>query len=280
MLDDTNLEQQDALGILGVNLIYGAFMHADDPKRLMRGLLENLKWGRVEIDLVEFSGPALGYLDNRQMALELVKASLTPAILFGPDGTALVPAEALYKKSVLAMRGAFDPVTDTEIARFDYAQNRFLAESEIDPERTIHLAEITMKELVDKRDTDTADYLTRIEQLAERGFHVLVSEFFRYFRVRQYIAHYTGEPVGIVTDVESFREVLHEERYASLDGGILEGLGKLFPQGTTAYVCPVIEKGNVVTLDEMPFDENLKPLVGYLRGLGQIVPANDFDPTP
>ena len=278
MLDDTNLEQQDALGILGVNLIYGAFMHADDPKRLMRGLLDNLKWGRVEIDLVEFSGPALGYLDNRQMALELVKASLTPAILFGPDGTALVPAEALYKKSVLAMRGAFDPVTDTEIARFDYAQNRFLAESEIDPERTIHLAEITMKELVDKRDTDTADYLTRIEQLAERGFHVLVSEFFRYFRVRQYIAHYTGEPVGIVTDVESFREVLHEERYASLDGGILEGLGKLFPQGTTAYVCPVIEKGNLITLDEMTIDENLKPLVTYLRGLGQIVPADDFDP--
>lgn len=279
MLDDTNLEQQDALGILGVNLIYGAFMHADDPKRLMRSLLDNLKWGRVEIDLVEFRGPALGYLDNRQMALELVKASLTPAILFGPDGTAQVPAEALYKKSVLAMRGAFDPVTDTEMARFDYAKNRFLAEPEIDPERTMCLAEITMKELIDKRDTDTADYLERIEQLAERGFHVLISEFFRYFRVRQYIAHYTGEPVGIVTDVENFREVLHEERYASLDGGILEGLGKLFPQGTTAYVCPVIKKGKPVTLDGMPLEENLKPLVAYLRGLGQIVPADDFDPT-
>ena len=279
MLDDTNLEQQDALGILGVNLIYGAFMHADDPKRLMRSLLDNLKWGRVEIDLVEFRGPALGYLDNSQMALELVKASLTPAILFGPDGTAQIPAEALYKKSVLAMRGAFNPITGVEMARFDYARTRFANEYSADPERTVCLAEVTMRELAEGSETDTASYLGRMEQLAERGFHVLISEFFRYFRVRQYLAHYTSEPVGIVSDVESFREIVHEEYYAGLDGGIMEGLGKLFPEGTTAYVCPVVEQGKTVSLDEMPLDDQQRPLIAYLRGLGRVVSADDFNPS-
>ena len=287
MLDDTNLEQQEALGILGVNLIYGAFMYADDPKRLMRSLLDNLKWGRVEIDLVEFSGPALGYLDNRQMALELVKASLTPAILFGPDGTAQIPADALYKKGALVMRGSFDPLTDVELARFDYAMDRFAAERGIDPDKTVRLAEVTMRELADVSmrelaktgNVETANYLERIEQLAARGFHILISEFFRYFRVRQYIAHYTQAPVGIVTDVQGFREIIHPEIYDGLDGGILEGIGKLFPDGTTAYVCPTTEGGTRVTLDEIDLDDSLRPLATYLRGLGKLVSADDFEYT-
>lgn len=274
MLDDTNLEQQDALGILGVNLIYAAFMHADEPKRLMRSLLDNIKWGRVEIDLVEFSGPALGYLDNRQMALELVKASLTPAILFGPDGTAQIPAEALYKKNALVMRGSFNPLTDAEMARFEATHTRFAAEQGIDPGRTVCLAEVTMRELAEKSDIDTSSYLERIEQLAARGFHVLISEFFRYFRVRQYIAHYTSEPVGIVTDVEGLRDVTHQEIYDGLDGGILEGLGKLLPDSTTAYVYPSLVEGNSMSLDSMELDDTLRPLISYLRGLGKLVAAD------
>ena len=146
MLDDTNLEQQEALGILGVNLIYGAFMHAGDPKRLMRSLLDNLKRGRIEIDLVEFSGPSLGHLDNRKMAIELVEAKLTPAILFGPNSSAQIPADVLYKKSTLVMRSNFDSSTDVEMARFDYAVKRFAAERGIDPDQIVRLAEVTMRE--------------------------------------------------------------------------------------------------------------------------------------
>lgn len=244
----------------------------------MRSLLDNLKWGRVEIDLVEFSGPALGYLDNRQMALELVKASLTPAILFGPDGTAQIPADALYKKSVLAMRGSFDPLTEAETARFEYARSRFAREHGVGPERTVYLAEITMRELAEKGEIETASYLERIEQLAARGYHVLISEFFRYFRVRQYIAHHTREPVGIVTDVDGFRDIVHPDIYDGLDGGMLEGIGKLFPDGTTAYVCPVVEAGSVVTLDSMEIDDSLRPLIAYLRGVDKLMAADDFEP--
>ena len=277
MLDDTNVEQQEAIGVLGVNLIYGAYFHADEPEKLMRSLLDNLKWGRLEINLVEFSGPKFGEVDNRLMALELVKASLTPAILFGPDCKVEIPSEALYKKSVIGMRGKFKPVLKADMARLNHAKDRFVTQSDVAPGSTIPLAEITMSELANEGEIDTADFLSRINQLSKLGFHVLISEFFRYFRVRQYLAMYTHEPVAIVTDVDGFQDIIHENYYEGLDGGILEGLGKLFPPSTTAYVCPTNEDGRLITLDDMPLEDDLRPLVTYLRGRDHVIPADDFD---
>jgi len=280
MLDDTNVEQQDALGILGVNLIYGAYFYADEPERLMRSLLDNLKWGRVEINLVDFHGPKFGAVDNRLMALELVKASLTPAILFSPDCKVEIPSEALYKHSVLAMRGKFKPVMNSDMARLNHAKELFVNHPDVSLGSTIYLAEITMSELANEGEIETADFLSRIDQLSKLGCHVLISEFFRYFRVRQYLAHYTEEPVAIVTDVDGFSEVAREDYYEGLDGGILEGFGQLFPPKTTAYVCPTLDGERIVTLDDMPIEDHLRPLITYLRGRGQLVPADDFVPKP
>jgi len=278
MLDDTNLEQQDALGILGVNLIYGAYFYADEPARLMRSLLDNLKWGRVEIDLVEFRGPKFGAVDNRLMALELVKARLTPAILFGPDCKVEIPAEALYKHSVLGMRGRFKPVQNADMARLNHAKELFVTNPEVAPGSTICLAEITMSELANEGEIDTADFLSRIDRLSKLGYHVLISEFFRFFRVRQYLALYTRQPVAFVTDVNGFSEIMREDYYESLNGGILEGLGQLFPPSTTMYVCPAANGDGVVKLDDMPIEGALRPLIAYLRGRGFVAPADDFDP--
>lgn len=278
MLDDTNLEQQDALGILGVNLIYGAYFHADAPERLMRSLLDNLKWGRVEIDLVEFRGPTLESVDNGLMALELVKARLTPAVLFNPDGNVVIPAEATYKKAVLGIRGHFNPVTNTDIAMFKNARARFAAQAEVAPESILSLAEITMAAREDKEAIDTADYLSRVKALSALGFHVLISEFFRYFRVRQYLAQHTALPFGVVASTDSFSRTMNEDVYDGLDGGMLEGLGKLFTKNATMYVCPTVKDGQTVTLDTMPFAKDLLPLIAYLRERQRIIPMDDFDP--
>lgn len=275
MLDDTNLEQQDALGILGVNLIHGAYFCNDAPETLLRGLMDNLKWGRVEIDLVEFHGSTFGSVDNRLMALELVKASLTPAILFDPDGKVEIPAEALYNRSVLGMRGTFKPVLNADMDRYNHAKARFAAQPDVSPESTLFLAEITMSELANEGEIDTVDFLSRINRLSNLGFHVLISEFFRYFRVRQYLARHTKEPVAIVTDVNGIVDIFQEDYYVGLDGGILEALGKLFPPRTTAYVYPILDRGKVVGLDDMPIENHLRPLISYLRERGQVIPEDD-----
>ena len=277
MLDDTNLEQQEALGILGVNLIYGAYFHADDPALLLRSLMDNIKWGRVEIDLIEFNGATLGAIDNGLMALELVKASLARAVLFDPNGDVVIPADALYRHSVLAMRGEYRPVGDADMAIFDHARARFLGETAVGGS-TVFLAEMTMAKPANDTEIDTREFLSRVNALTARGFHVLISEFFRYFRVRQYFARYTRAPVAIVTDVNGFADIMREEYYEGLSGGLLESLGQLFPRDTTLYVFPQGAGDNRVTLDTMPIPDNLRPLVAYLRDGGMVVPIDDFDP--
>src|SRR5947199_5828295 len=100
MLDEGNVEQQEALGVIGVNFIYGAFYHAK-AEELISSLQENLAPGRIEVDMIKFSGPAFTQVDNRLMSLQLVSQGLTDAVLFRADGETVHPAEGLYKKAIL-----------------------------------------------------------------------------------------------------------------------------------------------------------------------------------
>ncbi len=67
MLDDHNLAQQEALGIVGVNLIYGAYFFRKDPKVFIASLLDDLDASRIEIDVIRFSGSDFAMIDNRIM---------------------------------------------------------------------------------------------------------------------------------------------------------------------------------------------------------------------
>ena len=124
---------------------------------------------------------------------------------------------------------------------------------------------------------NTADFLSRVEELRTRGFHVLISEFYRYFRVRQFLARHTLGPVVIVMDVDGFSDILIEKDYEGLQGGLLEGLGQLFPPDTTAYIYPKRHDGRIVTLDDLTIDAHLQPLVAYLRERGHIIPMDDIN---
>lgn len=276
MLDETNLDQQEALGILGVNLIHGAFNFARTPEKFLVSLMDNLRWGRLEIDLVEFRGPNLGAIDNRLMALELVKASLTRAVLFDSDGKVVIPADALYKKRVLTMRGNFNTVEQTDIDLFAHGKQRF--QKDTDGAEILSIAEMTMANLAVGPDINTTDFLARMKRLSDAGYYVLISEFFRYFRLRQYLARYTKEPVAMVTDVEGLGDILREDYYDNLPGEVLEGVGQTFPEGTTAYIYPT--RVAIKSLSEAPIDKALRLLLAFLEERKQIVLVDDYDVAP
>src|SRR5688572_28196329 len=103
--------QQETLGIIGVNLIYGAFYKHHKPKDLLKYLYDHIDKDTLEIDTINFTGPHFKDVDNRLMSLELVKNGMTEAVMFGPDGNNILPAAMLYKKNILALRGSFRPVT-------------------------------------------------------------------------------------------------------------------------------------------------------------------------
>ena len=132
MLDTENALQQEALGIVGVNLLYGAFFLNHEPDKLIESLLDNLTTRRIEIDMIEFSGIAFRHVDNRVMSLRLVQLGLSGAAMFSATGEVLQPSEVLYKKPILVERGSFRPVTHVNVDMLRAAHEKFSREPGVD----------------------------------------------------------------------------------------------------------------------------------------------------
>jgi hypothetical protein len=241
MLDKYRLQQQETLGTMGVNLVYAAFNYIEKPEHFIKGLVENIKEGQVAIDLVRFAGPDVSHINNHLMNLELVKRGLAEAILFGPDGDILSVADSLYEKSVFVERGNFRPVTKSHIDLFNTGVKSF--EKQFSGKKnTLSLFEITMHALQTEKgsskELDEQDFLDRVRTISSLGHHTLVSNFFLFYRLKQFLRQYTKEPIGMVIGASLLPRILDEKHYLDLEGGILEGLGKLLDQNTHLYVYP------------------------------------------
>src|SRR5215831_1061996 len=238
MLDRENVRQQEALGIIGVNLIYGTFYLHRDPGALIRSLLDDLSWERVEVDMIQLSGPAFAGVDNRLMALQLVRGGLTEAAMFTAQGEAIQWAEVLYNKPVLVLRGSFRPVTKATLDVLERGLEQFLQEPELKGEQPQVLMEMTLRHLTSDHGIDTADFLQRAETLRALGKTVLVSNFRRFHRLAAYLGRYTKRPLGIALGASNLKEIFDESFYNESEGGLLGGLGQLFKSPTRLYVYP------------------------------------------
>lgn len=276
MLDPENAQQQEALGIVGVNLVHGAFAHYEDANRLLDSLLDNLSTERIEIDLIELSGPKFSFIDNRVMALRLVQRGLSGAALFAADGSVLQPSEALRKKPLLVERGRFRPVTHVNMDMMQAALAAFARENDIAPEDTLPVMEITMRNLEQDGEICLEDFISRAEVLGATGHTVLISDFFEYYRLAQYLFRYTQRPIGLAMGVKNLRALLSEPFYKDLDGGILESFGKMFRNDLRLFVYPQRkESGALEGANELAFDPVLDKLYDYLVDRRCIVALND-----
>ncbi len=242
-------QQQEALGIIGVNLVYGALFHHAAPTALIASLLDNVTAAHGEIDMIEFSGPAFAGVDNRLMSLELVRTGLTAAAMFGADGRVVQPSDALYKKCVLVERGSFRPATKVTVDMLRCAQSQFVREPGVAGEDVVELFEMTLKNLSgDAGDIDAQDFLDRADILATLGGTVLISNYGAYHRLAAYLFRHTKKPIGLVMGVPTLRELFDERYYADLEGGILESFGRLFKNDLKIYAYPELDaKTGVLT---------------------------------
>jgi hypothetical protein len=279
MLDDENGLQQEALGIVGVNLLYAAFFLHHKPHQMLESLLDNLTTKRIEIDMIEFSGIEFRHVDNRVMSLKLVQLGLSGAAMFGPAGEVLQPSEVLRKRPILVERGSFRPVTKVNIDMINSARQRFAAEPEVKADQVVELMEITMRNLLAAGAIDLSDFLARADVLATVGKTVLISDYFEYYRLAAYLTRYTSEPIAVTMGVSSLQDLFKEEYYAALEGGILEAFGKLFTKDLRIYVYPLRNQttGQLNTVEnvEMPLD--LRSLYHHLVERGRIKQLDNFD---
>lgn len=258
--------QQETLGVLGVNLIYGAFYKHDNPKKLLRYLYDHIDKDTIEIDTVNFSGPRFAHIDNRLMSLQLVKNGMTEAVMFDPSGNNILPAEQLYKKNVLALRGSFRPVTKVNMSMFEKSYEMFLKENKVDKDKTEVIFEITLSNLRAEGEIDEEDFLDRADLLCSLGQTVMISNFKEYYRVVEYFSNYTKARMGLAMGVSNLIEIFDEKYYRHLSGGILEAFGKLFFRDLKVYLYPMKDQnsGQVITSENLKVHPRMKELYKIL----------------
>ena len=279
MLDTENLLQQEALGITGVNLIYGAAFNHQDPRRLIGSLLDDLKPGRIEVDMIRFSGPAFPDVDNRIMSLELVVQKLTRATLFRPDGEVVQASDAFYKRPILVERGSFRPVTHVTNDMLDGAKRLFEREQGVEGEEPAILMEITIKNLLSHGPLDLHDFLDRIDLLGALGRTVLISNYGEYYKLVNFLTRYTEKPIGLPMGIPGLHEIFNSGHYNDLEGGILEALGRLFKRNVRLYVYPFLAtSGELVTCENFRTPHGLENLYEHLRVNKLIRPIEDYRP--
>ena len=272
--------QQETLGTLGVNLIYGGFYLHDSPKDLLKSFYDNLDKDQIEIDMINFSGPRFAYVDNRLMSLQLVKNGMTNAVMFGPDGNNLLPANQLYKKNILTLRGSFRPVTKVNMDIFLQATELFYSEKKVDKKNTKIIFEITLSNLTTEGEINERDFLDRAELLCSLGQSVMITDFSEYYKLVEYFSEFTKARMGLAMGVHNLIQIFDEKYYRNLSGGILEAFGKLFFKDLKIYLYPLKdpETGEIINSETLKVHPRMKELYKFFKYNGKVVDIENYDP--
>jgi hypothetical protein len=275
LLDDENLDQMEALGVVGLNFIHAAFFHRDHLEEFVQQLVSDLAPGRVEVDMLKFYGPPFQYIDNRICALQLVSGGLTPTAMFLPDGEVVQPAEILYKKPVLLLRGSFNPVTKLHL---DMLQEGRKLEG-AGGEEALEICEISMNNLLRGESLDYIDFLNRVDALQELGKTVIISREAEFYRIIALLRRHTHRHIGVILSIGLLNELFKDKWSAHLDGGILESFGRLFKDGVRLLVSPWKNRktGELITADNFQSPEKYTDFYRFLRNNSYIVnlPCSD-----
>jgi hypothetical protein len=280
MLDVEAALQQEALGIVGVNLVHGAIALNHEPELLVDSLLDGLSTSRIEIDMIEFSGIAFRHVDNRLMSLKLVELGLSGAAMFAANGEVLQPSEFIYRKPILVERGSFRPVCKVNIDMLTTAQEKFSQLPNVQGKEIVQLMEITMRNLKAGGEIDLRDFLARADVMAACGMPVLISDYFEYYRLAAYLSRYTKESIAITMGAASLMDLFDEKYYTGLEGGVLESFGRLFKNDLKIYCYPLLDQttGELMTCDNLKIAPELSKLYGYLLDRGGINALDNYDP--
>ena len=282
MHDNSHRAQQDALGILGVNLIHAAFYSTDDIDEFLTNLVHRIPRDRVEIDMLRASGPDLSKLDNRILALSLVRRGITDATMFDLCGSVLQPAASLYKRNILLIRGRFRPVTKVHIDMIGHGTEQFLREDGVREDNVSVIFELTLKDLTADGKISDKDFLDRADLLSSLGYTVMISNYLKHYKMLEYLSTIArGNKMGVIAGIYNLHTIFDERYYDNLPGGLLEAFGKGFGHNVKMYVYPAInvDSGELYTLDQLSIPSHLMGLVQFLRDNNKLAPIENYDET-
>lgn len=281
MHDNSHRAQQEALGILGVNLIHASFFLTENLDAFLKGMTQRLPRERMEIDMLRVSGPAFENTDNRIIALNLVKLGITDATMFDLTGNVLQPATALYKQNILLMRGRFRPVTKVHIDMIESGKRQFLKDEDIEEDHLQVVFELTLKDLTADGKISDKDFVDRAELLGSLGYTVMISNYLKHYKMVDYLATIArGRKMGVIVGIYNLHTIFDERYYDNLPGGLLEAFGRGFGHNVKLLVYPAtnVETGDLYQLDGFRISPHLKGLLQYMKDNHKMEAIENFDP--
>jgi hypothetical protein len=282
LLDNDNNLQQQAVGILGVNLIYACFRYYENPTLFLLSLIDDLTKDRLQIDMLCFEGPDFTKVDNRLVSLHLVKFGFSDAAVFGPDGKNQQPSDVLYKKNIVVIRGRFRPLINVHLDMLKTGMEQFLQEKDVDPNNVVVLAELTLQSLKERNaaldaDIDEKDFLDRVDILCSLGQTVMISDFYEYYKLVAYLSTITKLKLGVVLGYPNLEYIFEEKHYINLPGGILESFATLFSRNVKLYIYPTLRDGAIETCHSLQLPPHLIDLFEYLLANNKIEDIPDYN---
>ena len=247
--DPSNPLEQEAIGILGVNLIYAVFFQLETKTSFLENVAQDLK-GRLEIDYVEVSGPAFDGWDQREILVQLVQLGLAEAVCFPASGSSAPPIEVLHKKALVLAPGSFEHSDPAHAAIHEEMLSSGVQQLREELDEKAHppagffcLSAMPLRE-VDSPPGIT-DLLQRIDALQKRASSccngVLLFRERELYNMTDFVNRYTKESVRFVVGLSLLVRVWNY-RYTTLAGSFLEALSRLLTQNVRIYAYPMSSK--------------------------------------
>ncbi len=280
MHDNQNYLQQEAVGILGTNLIHACFYHFDSREIFISRLVDNLTAQRVEIEMIEVEGSAFNAEDARLLNLELIKKEYSQGMIFDENGRIHSPSEVLYKKIPMVLRGSFRPPTHVNFDMIKEGEKTL--KSTIDKKlhkSIIVLPEISMAKLLKRGKVDNEDFLTRVDLLAALGQKVFVTNKTSFFDLNSYLMSLTKEHVFFVAGIYNLENIFEPNVYKYHSHGMIMGLGELFSRRTKVLVYPGLDEKTkeMRTAETFNVHPDVEILRQYLLSSNQLIDIKEFN---
>ena len=242
MLDDTNVAQQEVVGILGVNLLFAAFFRSGDSDQALASLRDNIGDGRLEADLVDAYGPGFSGVDATATGLAIVRSGLAEAVLFDCDGRQRPPTEIFRKRPAIIKRTSLRYSSTIGSADFDISAQKLAAELPAGEKSPLHITEFSISSVHAGGNDDADELLHHVRKLVDQNEWVMLTRLRQSFKLSGYIRRYSQQPLRFIMGVSTFVMMLSEKFYVDSGSGLLEATGKLFANGIRIYVQPMLAK--------------------------------------
>ena len=281
MLDAENIQQQEAVGLIGVNLVYAVYHDVQDREKFIMGLMDGLTTSRLQIDMIRVSGDAFKGIDSRLLCLELVKMKLCEAVIFDVDGEVLQASDVLYKKNVLVARGGYRPPTNLSLDMLETGLRKFKNSLPKEEQNNIIvIPEISMSLLLDRGKVDNEDFLARVDLLAALGQKVLISNSESYSDLNIFFTKYAKKNIAFVMASYNLEEILNKTKHVCSRYGIVGSLGTLLEPNTKLYIYPAWddESREIKAIETLSVADDLTFLLLYLVENHFIENITDYNP--